>query len=94
MDSGDLKSIANLARDRLYEEVRQRVRDVPKNRLMVWKLHGEASPSQCLSIRTIDNEGEGGKTPKEVKKLLVTQVLMKFDTHQVSDPLIQARARA
>ncbi|KAG8882093.1 hypothetical protein FRB98_003930 [Tulasnella sp. 332] len=80
--SGDLKAIGTLARGRMEEEVRQRIRDLPKNQMMVWKLHGEASPTQCLSIRTIDDDNMSSSSTKRKAKLLVTQVLMKFDTHQ------------
>lgn len=71
----------------MNEEVRQRIKDLPASRMMVWKYHGNASPAQCLSIRTIDDDNMGdlksGST--RAKKLLVTQVLIKFETYQVSD---------
>lgn len=67
----------------MEEEVRQRIRDLPKSQTMVWRLHGEASPTQCLSIRTLDDDNMGSSGANRKSRLLVTQVLMKFDTHQV-----------
>ncbi|KAG8986825.1 hypothetical protein FRB94_002423, partial [Tulasnella sp. JGI-2019a] len=57
--SGDVKAIGTLVRGRMDDEVRQRIRDLPKGQMMVWKIHGEAGPTQCLSIRTIDDDNMG-----------------------------------
>lgn len=64
----------------MLEESRRRIKSIGPGRVMDWRFHGEASPTQCLSIRTMDLSAFTGTT---YKKLIMAQVLVKLDTLQV-----------
>ncbi|KAG8897238.1 hypothetical protein FRB99_008348 [Tulasnella sp. 403] len=76
--SGDVKALSNVTQGRMRVEATQRLKG-SKDKLLVWKYHGEAEPIRCLSLRTLDND-----TPDQKKrtKVMIAQVLMKLDTLQ------------
>ncbi|KAG9048855.1 hypothetical protein FS837_011861 [Tulasnella sp. UAMH 9824] len=79
---GDLKSLPSLSAGRMLEENRKRIKALGSDKTVVWKFHGEASPTQCLSVRTLDQDTYQGGVTKSAKQLIMAQVLMKLDTYQ------------
>ncbi|KAG8988612.1 hypothetical protein FRB90_002657 [Tulasnella sp. 427] len=79
---GDLKSLPDLSAGRMLEESRKRIKALGSDKTVVWKFHGEASPTQCLSVRTLDQDTYSGGGVKGAKQLIMAQVLMKIDTYQ------------
>jgi len=77
--NGNLKALEALTQGRMLSETRKRVKSIGNDKLSVWKYHGEASPLQCLSVRSLDlNAFQETK----LKKLIVAQALVKIDTMQ------------
>lgn len=101
LSSGDYRTIDTLTHGKFNEEVRKRVKSMPSanDKLLVWKYHGEASPTQCLSIRTFDDDVFYGTQTKKNgngkkrggKRLMAAQVLMKLDTLQVRQDVREFR---
>ena len=52
----------------------------------IWRFHREISPTQVLSIR--GTEGHLGEEPPKFGNRMMVHALVKFDTEQVSVPLL------
>ncbi|KAG8891311.1 hypothetical protein FRC01_014774 [Tulasnella sp. 417] len=79
---GDLKSLPGLSAGRMLDENRKRIKALGSDKTVVWKFHGEASPTQCLSVRSLDQDTYQAGGAKGAKQLIMAQVLMKLDTYQ------------
>lgn len=74
---GDIKAMHLFAIPPMTNIARDRIRG-RKTTKLVWKYHGEAGTSQCLSIRTIPDTGFGLPTLQAG----AIQLLVRFDTYQ------------